>query len=141
MTLGKIPYEEIEPEDMLSHLTAGHRLTQPKNCPDEISFRLLPNLWNFNHYWTWPGYNRQPLPLPSHFLPLVFYPSLPPFPSPGLCRFVLMGWCWALTPEDRPKFSHLTSSMMISALKLSYFWLLSHCSQSIFHLYPCGCFK
>ena len=36
MTLGKVPYEEIEPEDMLSHLTAGHRLTQPKNCPDEM---------------------------------------------------------------------------------------------------------
>ena len=36
MTLGKIPYEEIEPEDMLAHLTAGHRLSQPKNCPDEM---------------------------------------------------------------------------------------------------------
>ena len=23
-------------------------------------------------------------------------------------RFSLMGWCWALTPSDRPRFSHLT---------------------------------
>lgn len=36
MTLGKMPYEEIEPEDMLTHLTAGHRLAQPKNCPDDL---------------------------------------------------------------------------------------------------------
>lgn len=36
MTLGKTPYEEIEPEDMLAQLTKGHRLTQPKNCPDDL---------------------------------------------------------------------------------------------------------
>ena len=36
MTLGKIPYEEVPPEEMLSMLTAGHRLTQPKNCPDDL---------------------------------------------------------------------------------------------------------
>ena len=36
MTLGRMPYEEIKPEDMLTQLTAGHRLTQPKNCPDDL---------------------------------------------------------------------------------------------------------
>lgn len=58
MTLGKVPYEENTMEEMLALLTAGHRLSQPKNCPDDL--------------------------------------------------FVLMGWCWALTPTDRPRFSHLT---------------------------------
>jgi len=36
MTLGKTPYEEVEPEDLLDHLTVGHRLGQPKNCPDDL---------------------------------------------------------------------------------------------------------
>jgi len=58
MTLGQMPYEEVPAEEMLSVLTSGQRLTQPKNCPDDL--------------------------------------------------FALMGWCWALTPTDRPRFSHLT---------------------------------
>lgn len=58
MTRGKTPYEDVLPEQMLTYLTSGHRLTQPKNCPDDL--------------------------------------------------FSLMGWCWALTPTDRPRFSHLT---------------------------------
>ncbi|XP_064394649.1 tyrosine-protein kinase RYK-like [Halichondria panicea] len=58
MTLGKIPYSENTAEEMVALLTAGQRLSQPKNCPDDL--------------------------------------------------FVLMGWCWALTPTDRPRFSHLT---------------------------------
>ena len=36
MTLGKMPYEEIESEEMLAQLTSGHRLSQPKNCPDDL---------------------------------------------------------------------------------------------------------
>ncbi|XP_019853782.1 PREDICTED: tyrosine-protein kinase RYK-like [Amphimedon queenslandica] len=58
MTRGKTPYEDVLPENMLNYLTTGHRLPQPKNCPDDL--------------------------------------------------FSLMGWCWALTPSDRPRFSHLT---------------------------------
>jgi RYK receptor-like tyrosine kinase len=58
MTRGKTPYEDVLPENMLTYLTSGHRLSQPKNCPDDL--------------------------------------------------FSLMGWCWALTPTDRPRFSHLT---------------------------------
>ncbi len=36
MTLGKIPYSENTAEEMLSLLTAGQRLSQPKNCPDDL---------------------------------------------------------------------------------------------------------
>ena len=36
MTLGQMPYEEVPAEEMLSVLTSGQRLTQPKNCPDDL---------------------------------------------------------------------------------------------------------
>ena len=36
MTLGRIPYEDVPPEDMLSVLTTGLRLEQPKNCPEDL---------------------------------------------------------------------------------------------------------
>ena len=36
MTLGRLPYEETPAEDMLAVLTGGHRLSQPKNCPDDL---------------------------------------------------------------------------------------------------------
>jgi RYK receptor-like tyrosine kinase len=71
MTLGRIPYEDVPPEDMLSVLTTGLRLEQPKNCPEDL--------------------------------------------------FVLMGWCWALTPTDRPRFSHLTLRLKDFHEKISAF--------------------
>ena len=36
MTLGKLPYEEVQAEELLGMLTTGHRLQQPKNCPDDL---------------------------------------------------------------------------------------------------------
>ena len=36
MTRGKTPYEDVLPENMLNYLTTGHRLPQPKNCPDDL---------------------------------------------------------------------------------------------------------
>ena len=36
MTRGKTPYEDVLPENMLNYLKAGHRLPQPKNCPDDL---------------------------------------------------------------------------------------------------------
>ena len=39
----------------------------------------------------------------------------------SLSRFVLMGWCWALTPADRPKFSHLTIRLKEFHEKISAF--------------------
>ena len=36
MTLGRMPYEDVAPEDMLSVLTSGLRLEQPKNCPEDM---------------------------------------------------------------------------------------------------------
>ena len=36
MTLGKLPYEDVPAEELLAMLTAGHRLQQPKNCPDDL---------------------------------------------------------------------------------------------------------
>ena len=36
-------------------------------------------------------------------------------------RFVLMGWCWALTPIDRPRFSHLTLRLKEFNEKISAF--------------------
>ena len=36
MTRGKTPYEDVLPENMMSYLTSGHRLPQPKNCPDDL---------------------------------------------------------------------------------------------------------
>lgn len=71
MTLGRVPYEDIPTEDMLATLTAGYRLPQPKNCPDDL--------------------------------------------------FVLMGWCWALTATDRPRFSHLTLRLKEFNQKISVF--------------------
>ena len=36
MTKGRTPYEDVLPDDMLAHLTSGHRLQQPKSCPDDL---------------------------------------------------------------------------------------------------------
>lgn len=36
MTKGKIPYEDVLPEQMYGYLTSGFRLPQPKNCPDDL---------------------------------------------------------------------------------------------------------
>ena len=36
MSLGLLPYEDVPPEDMFSVLTSGHRLGQPKNCPEDM---------------------------------------------------------------------------------------------------------
>ena len=50
-----------------------------------------------------------------------------------LCRFVLMGWCWALTPVDRPRFSHLTLRLKEFNEKISAFvWYLFGLSLSLF---------
>lgn len=41
--------------------------------------------------------------------------------SSSCSRFVLMGWCWALTPTDRPRFSHLTLRLKEFHEKISAF--------------------
>ena len=41
MTRGKTPYEDVLPEQMLKYLTTGHRLPQPKNCPDDLYVLLV----------------------------------------------------------------------------------------------------
>lgn len=36
MTKGRTPYEDVPADEMLLYLTSGHRLQQPKGCPDEL---------------------------------------------------------------------------------------------------------
>lgn len=36
MSLGQQPYEEIDPYEMEMYLCNGFRLSQPKNCPDDL---------------------------------------------------------------------------------------------------------
>ena len=36
LTLGQIPYAEIDPFEMAAYLREGYRIAQPMNCPDEL---------------------------------------------------------------------------------------------------------
>uniref|UniRef100_A0A8C9WRQ2 Tyrosine-protein kinase RYK n=1 Tax=Scleropages formosus TaxID=113540 RepID=A0A8C9WRQ2_SCLFO len=61
MTLGQIPYVDIDPFEMAAYLKDGYRIAQPINCPDEL--------------------------------------------------FAVMACCWALDPEERPKFQQLVQCL------------------------------
>lgn len=47
LTLGQIPYSEIDPFEMAGYLREGYRIAQPMNCPDEL-FTVLSYCWNTN---------------------------------------------------------------------------------------------
>lgn len=47
LTLGQIPYAEIDPFEMAAYLREGYRIAQPMNCPDEL-FTVLAYCWNTN---------------------------------------------------------------------------------------------
>ena len=47
LTLGQIPYGEIDPFEMAAYLREGYRIAQPMNCPDEL-FTVLAYCWNTN---------------------------------------------------------------------------------------------
>ena len=36
LTLGQLPYAEIDPFEMAAYLREGYRIAQPLNCPDEL---------------------------------------------------------------------------------------------------------
>ncbi|XP_065220866.1 tyrosine-protein kinase Dnt-like [Planococcus citri] len=44
MSLGQQPYEEIDPYEMEVYLRNGFRLSQPKNCPDDL-FGMMTCCW------------------------------------------------------------------------------------------------
>lgn len=44
MTLGQLPYVEIDPFEMGANLRDGYRLTQPINCPDKL-YAMMAYCW------------------------------------------------------------------------------------------------
>jgi len=36
MTLGQQPYADVDPFDLEAYVSAGYRLVQPVNCPNEL---------------------------------------------------------------------------------------------------------
>lgn len=47
MTLGQIPYANIDAFEMATYLKAGYRVAQPVNCPNEI-FAIMACCWSFS---------------------------------------------------------------------------------------------
>lgn len=47
MTLGQIPYANIDAFEMSTYLKAGYRVTQPVNCPNEL-FAIMACCWSFS---------------------------------------------------------------------------------------------
>ncbi|CAG0898530.1 unnamed protein product [Darwinula stevensoni] len=45
LTLAQQPYAELDPFEVKNVLKSGHRLSQPKNCPDQL-YRLLTFCWS-----------------------------------------------------------------------------------------------
>uniref|UniRef100_A0A914VLN4 Protein kinase domain-containing protein n=1 Tax=Plectus sambesii TaxID=2011161 RepID=A0A914VLN4_9BILA len=41
---GEVPYSSVNMANMIEHLDAGHRLDQPKDCPNEI-YTIMLNCW------------------------------------------------------------------------------------------------
>ncbi|CAD6185385.1 unnamed protein product [Caenorhabditis auriculariae] len=44
-TMGDVPYPTIQPTEMIDHLEAGNRLSQPTKCPNEI-YELMKLTWS-----------------------------------------------------------------------------------------------
>ena len=82
-TLAQQPYLEVDPFEMAAYLRDGYRLTQPVNCPDELYGYLFIYLNNI------------------YSIVFDFYHETFFF------RFAVMGYCWAMSIDERPTFTQL----------------------------------